>query len=67
MSRSTFTGNFAETGSGGGLENAGTVTVSASSFTSNSADFGGGLENAGTATVSASTFTANSTVSVNGA
>ena len=46
---------------GGGLDNAGTATVSGSTFTSNSASFGGGgLVNVGTATVSGSTFTSNS-------
>ena len=39
------------------------MTVSGSTFTSNSAYFdGGGLANCGTATVSGSTFTSNSAV-----
>jgi hypothetical protein len=48
---------------GGGIDNFGTLTVSGSSFTRNSAAvFGGGLDNerGGTATVSDSTFTSNS-------
>ena len=49
-------------GSGGGLDNSGTLTVSNSVFSSNSATFGGGLanESGGTATVSGSSFTSNS-------
>ena len=49
-------------GSGGGLDNSGTLTVSNSVFSSDSASFGGGLanESGGTATVSGSSFTSNS-------
>ena len=47
-------------GSGGGLDNFGTLTVSNSVFSSDSAGFGGGLFSDGTATVSGSTFTSNS-------
>jgi hypothetical protein len=49
-------------GSGGGLDNFGTVTVRDSLFTGNTAVSGGGLENetGGTATVSDSAFTGNS-------
>ena len=47
--------------SGGGILNAGTLTVSASTLSGNSADgFGGGIFNNGTLTVSASTFADNS-------
>jgi hypothetical protein len=49
-------------GNGGGVDNFGTVTVSNSTFTGNSASEGGGQNNesGGTATVSNSTFTSNS-------
>src|SRR5262249_58405163 len=69
---STFTGNSATGticgGTGGGIENAGTLTVRGSTFAGNSAAAGrigggdgGGIENAGgTLTVSDSTFTGNS-------
>ena len=56
----------AGSGNGGGLDNFGTVTVSNSVFTSNSAVFGAGLDNEstsegnGTASVSGSGFTSNS-------
>ena len=45
----------------------GTLTVSGSTFTSNTASLhGGGLDNSGTATVSGSTFTGNTASSGNG-
>ena len=57
----TIKGGNAGNGNGGGLDNAGTVTVSNSVFTSNIAGAGGGLanESGGTASVSGSTFTSN--------
>jgi predicted outer membrane repeat protein len=60
VSGGAFTRNSA--GTGGGLLNLGSASVSGSAFTGNSAttDFGGGLYNAGTATVSGSSFTRNS-------
>jgi hypothetical protein len=45
---------------GGGIQNAGTLTVSNSTFSGNNADFSGGIHNAGTLTVSNSTFSGNS-------
>jgi hypothetical protein len=45
---------------GGAILNLGTLTVSGTTFTSNSANVGGGLYNAGTATVSGCSFTSNS-------
>jgi hypothetical protein len=44
---------------GGAILNLGTLTVSGSTFTSNSAGNGGGIYNGGTATVSGCTFTSN--------
>ena len=46
--------------SGGGIYNSGTMTVSNSTFSSNSADRGGGIRNRNTLTVSNSTFSGNS-------
>ena len=59
MSGSTFTSNSAA--DGGGIDNDGTLTVSGSTFTSNSGsgDNGGGINNYGTAMVINSTFTGN--------
>src|SRR5207244_3424358 len=60
LSDLTIAGGIAD--NGGGIENFGTVTVSGSSFTGNSASGGdgGGLYNEGTATVIRSSFTGNS-------
>ena len=55
----TIAGGNAGSGSGGGIDNSGTLTVSGSTFTTNSASDGGGMFNSGTATVSGSTFTGN--------
>ena len=48
---------------GGGLINAGTLTVSHSTFSGNSAQWGGGLQNSGVLTVMQSTFVANTATS----
>src|SRR5208337_2801843 len=55
-------GNAGSNNNGGGIDNSGTLTVSNSVFTSNSAVNGGGIDNesGGTASVSGSTFTSNS-------
>ncbi len=60
MSNSTLSGNSA--GSGGGIANLGTLTVSNSTLTGNSASSGGGIYNRGGAllTVSNSTLSGNS-------
>jgi hypothetical protein len=48
-------------GDGGGIDNAGTLTVTSSIFSGNSAPYGGGIGNGfGTLTVTASTFSGNS-------
>src|SRR5262249_5710043 len=59
---SVFTRNSA--GTGGGLLNLGSASVSRSAFTGNSATayFGGGLYNAGTAKVSRCAFTRNTAI-----
>jgi len=63
----TIAGGNAGSGSGGGIDNSGTLTVSGSTFTGNSAFFGGGgIFNSGTATVSGSTFTSNSAIDGDG-
>jgi len=65
----TIKGGNAGSGNGGGVDNSGTLTVSNSVFSSNSAGtYGGGLDNegGGTATVSNSTFTSNSAGSLGG-
>ncbi len=45
---------------GGGILNNGTLTISNSTFSGNSAGGGGGIENGGTLTISNSTFSSNS-------
>ena len=57
----TFSSSGNSTFDGGAIYNAslGTVTVTNSTFTSNTANQGGGLANYGTATVKSSTFTSN--------
>jgi hypothetical protein len=47
-------------GFGGGIFNYGTLTVTASTFSGNSADHGGGIENEATLSITTSTFTNNS-------
>jgi hypothetical protein len=55
-------GKVTGTNSGGGIYNGGTLTVSSSTFSYDSADAdGGGIYNGGTLTVSSSTFSNNST------
>jgi hypothetical protein len=70
VTNSTFSANSADFGGvGGGIANAGTLTVTNSTFSANSADFGGvggGIANAGTLTVTNSTFSANSALGGNG-
>jgi predicted outer membrane repeat protein len=75
VNASTFVGNIAASGSGGGINNdTGTLTVNASTFSGNSAGFpgGGGIYNydpnggSATATVITSTLSGNSAVSGGG-
>ncbi len=56
LSGNTVTGS---SGDGGGIENYGTLTVSSSTLSANSALHGGGIWNFGTATVSGSTLASN--------
>lgn len=53
-------------GSGGGLINSGTATISNSTFSENTATFGGGLLSTGTVTISSSTFSGNFAVNGGG-
>jgi hypothetical protein len=46
-------------GSGGGIDNAGTLTVANCALTGNAASIGGGIDNAGTLTVTGSTLSDN--------
>ena len=55
------------TGSGGGINNAGTLTVNDSAFADNVAYYGGAINSAGTLTVNDSTFTGNGVVDAGGA
>jgi CSLREA domain-containing protein len=52
--------NSVNIGTGGGIDNSGTLTVTGSTFSGNGAFRGGGILNAGTATVTNSTFADNS-------
>ncbi len=52
--------------SGGGIANAGTLTVSSSIVSNNSAPFGGGILNTGTLTVNSSTISNNSALACGG-
>jgi hypothetical protein len=58
VSNSTLSANFAAL-SGGGILNYGTLAVTNSILSSNSADYGGGIWNVGTLTVSNSTLSSN--------
>ncbi len=60
----TFSGNSAKFG--GGLYNAGTLTVTNSTFSGNLSESGGGLYNNGTLTVTNSTFAGNLATSYGG-
>ena len=60
LSGMTISGGNVGGGNGGGVDNSGTLTVSDSVFTSNTALVGGGLANYGTVTVTDSAFTNNS-------
>ncbi len=62
MSNTTFCGNTVYDSSGGSIRNlgAGALTVSNSTFSSNSAESGGGIINGGTLSVSNTTFSHNS-------
>jgi autotransporter family porin len=66
-SGSTFTGNSA-TNSGGAIYTQGTipVTISSSTFSSNTASWGGAIANGGTLTVTGSAFTGNSATNTGG-
>ncbi len=62
---STLSGNSAGVGSGGGIDNSGTVMVTNSTLSGNSVSFGpnnngGGIANSGTLTVIDSTLSGNS-------
>jgi hypothetical protein len=59
VSNSTFSGNWAGDGGGGGIENGGTLTVTNSSFSGNHAWVGGGINNFKTLTVTNSTLSNN--------
>jgi predicted outer membrane repeat protein len=58
VTKSTFSDN-STLDSGGGIRNNGTLQVTDSSFSGNSAEFGGGIYNGGTLEVTNSTFSAN--------
>src|SRR5208337_2094148 len=60
LSGMTITGGYVSNSGGGGIFNAGTLTVNNSTFTDNYAYDGGGISNYGTLTVNNSTFTDNS-------
>jgi CSLREA domain-containing protein len=53
-------------GSGGGILNSGTLTVTNATFASNYGDSGGGIANSGTLNVSSTTFSGNSSGSLAG-
>ena len=59
IERSTFVGNVADKGKGGGLRVSGSVDIVNSTFTDNTAQSGGAVSVAGTATISYSTFVDN--------
>jgi parallel beta-helix repeat protein len=60
LSALTITGGLASATNGGGLENAGTITLTNSTISGNSAGFGGGVDNRGTATLTNCTVSGNS-------
>jgi len=70
VSNSTLSGNsggaYHGNGGGGIFNDTGTVTVSSSNLSANSADEGGGIYNDGTLTVSNSTLSANTAVNQGG-
>jgi len=63
----TFQGADDVTGSGGAIYNAGTLTVSASTFSNNMALNGGAIYDKGTLIISGTTFTNDSATSIGGA
>ena len=58
----TISGGNAGIGNGGGISNAGDMTVTESTVSGNAAAFGGGIDNTGTLVVSYSTLSANSVI-----
>jgi predicted outer membrane repeat protein len=70
ITTSTFTGNNVPFGTGGAIENHGTLSVGESTFSGNSAwhGNGGAIDNweSGTATVTSSTFSGNTAVNGDG-
>lgn len=61
VTTSTFSDNTSNPGDGGGIHNDGSLTVTASRFSGNSAGHGGGIYNNGSLTVTTSTFSGNQT------
>lgn len=62
----TIANGKVSSGSGGGIENAGTLAIIESAVSGNSANSGGGVDSNGTLTVIGSTFSGNSAPSGNG-
>jgi hypothetical protein len=63
VTSSTFSGSSASFGGdGGGIDNAGTLVVTSSTFSGNTAIIGGGIFNLGMLTVTSSTFSGNTAI-----